>query len=478
MKSRKYSKTAALILALLMFFSNAVIAMALPEKVQISVDSGIVEQYDYYTVLDGGVNRERFIQSLRGIENLELLILSDSNIWYNVDGISLDQAKSKGLVTAATEDYVAVLENGAETSPAASLLIDHINGTLSLDDPDALQSLYNQYRALTDAERDAIANDPAINVLLEKYDEIIGIAPDPEEPETEEDDPVIEEDDPVIIHEDDIANGNVAVDLSVSKAMIAASVTGTVTVTGTAGAAGTGTIQNGLTISEGVTVNNLIMRVGGTIHNAGAITTLNINLTGHPADVVILQGSYTGTAITFTGTDGFVTNQSGEAITVNGSVSVPDKGTYPSGTGIQSPAEAALDAILSEANYVVSTQTSLTLGNFKTAGVNISGLQANGDTAIAAINAVRYTALTASVTSLAHVQTAVNDAVSALTAINNAVKSDDWGTPQTNGTAFMNNLRKAGIYEGTKTWTDVQTLPKKTYTFDTLQNAVEKAPYA
>jgi hypothetical protein len=171
MRWLKSKKTVALILTIMMLFSNTAIAMAVAEKVQIGTVANVgVEQYDYDTVIPGGANRTRFITSLQGgLSNPKSVIIKDGETWYDVDGITLDAAKSAGRVSAPSASYVAILENGNQITSAAAVLIDDIDGAYPLDTLPKVQPLYDRYNALSAADKTAIAGSQTIVDLLAAY---------------------------------------------------------------------------------------------------------------------------------------------------------------------------------------------------------------------------------------------------------------------------------------------------------------------
>ncbi|MDR1204690.1 MAG: hypothetical protein LBL26_04300, partial [Peptococcaceae bacterium] len=150
----KSKKTVALILTLMMFFSNAAIAMAVPEKVQVGSVNGVVQQYGFDTVANNsGINRAAFIQALFDADPLSLILL-DAGVWYDVEGITLEQAKqdsSKTNVPPAVT-YVPILDNGTTTSQAVAELIDDVDSA-NLSDSAVVQSLLARYNALSAAEK-------------------------------------------------------------------------------------------------------------------------------------------------------------------------------------------------------------------------------------------------------------------------------------------------------------------------------------
>ncbi|MDR1204556.1 MAG: hypothetical protein LBL26_03620, partial [Peptococcaceae bacterium] len=87
MRLLKNKRTIALILTLMMFFSNAAIAMALPEKVQVGTVNGVVEQYDYEDALGTGAARVKFKASIINMRDPESFIIKDdqTGLWYDVN---------------------------------------------------------------------------------------------------------------------------------------------------------------------------------------------------------------------------------------------------------------------------------------------------------------------------------------------------------------------------------------------------------
>jgi hypothetical protein len=149
-------------------------AQLFPEKVQlIGADGGAV-QYDYATVVSGGVNRQTFVDDLLTIKPVGLLILADG-LWYDVNQITLQEAVEDDRVDDPSPDYRAVLENRTETTGAAAEIIDWLNGIIwSLEEDDAgrvdlspVKRIYALYQGLTLDEQAQIGYDQAVQKMLE-----------------------------------------------------------------------------------------------------------------------------------------------------------------------------------------------------------------------------------------------------------------------------------------------------------------------
>jgi hypothetical protein len=145
--------------------TNTDTAVPIPEKVQINRTSQGAVQYDYDTVIPGGSNRTPFTESLLDLQSpYQVLILGDDR-WFNVNGLTLKDAVSLGLIEIPATDYQAILRNGASTTPTAASLIDQVNMASPLDS-DTLMSLYSVYQTLSDAEKASISDDEAIQYML------------------------------------------------------------------------------------------------------------------------------------------------------------------------------------------------------------------------------------------------------------------------------------------------------------------------
>ena len=147
----KSKKAVALVLTLIMIFSNAAVAMAVPSKVQIGTVPGDgVQQYDYNTVMPGGSNRAAFMDALLTRVETKSLIIKDGEDWWDVDGRDLDAAKELAAATPATT-YVPYLANGKATTMNASQLIDDIRDC-DYTSQTEVDALWARYQALTAAE--------------------------------------------------------------------------------------------------------------------------------------------------------------------------------------------------------------------------------------------------------------------------------------------------------------------------------------
>jgi hypothetical protein len=131
--------------------------------------------FDYDSVLPGGANRGLFIESMMDkTAGTPILILSGA-IWYNVDGMTLREAVNANKTAEAAADYQVVLEDGVIATAAVARLIDEINRSYPLIDLTRVQGLYQQYIALTDAEKTAAEDNVSIVDLLEAYNRLSGM---------------------------------------------------------------------------------------------------------------------------------------------------------------------------------------------------------------------------------------------------------------------------------------------------------------
>jgi hypothetical protein len=136
-----------------------------PELVQITHTRQGALQYDYPTVLPGGNNRTHFTAAVLDMLPEARLLIFGGNTWYDVSGVTLSEAVAQNRIGTPVEDYQAVLENGAVTSPAAAEIIRRINRAYPLT-AEKLQPIYAAYLALSDAEQAAVATDEAVRDML------------------------------------------------------------------------------------------------------------------------------------------------------------------------------------------------------------------------------------------------------------------------------------------------------------------------
>jgi hypothetical protein len=137
-----------------------------PEKVQLIRDGQDPAQYDYHTVLPGGVNRDRFVNAFLGADPPSSVLLLAGGLWYDVNGITLVEARDRELLDDPFPVYQAVLENGAEVGSAAAEIIDRINAQYPLT-REKLSRIYALYLALPQEERAVINSDRAVIDMLE-----------------------------------------------------------------------------------------------------------------------------------------------------------------------------------------------------------------------------------------------------------------------------------------------------------------------
>jgi hypothetical protein len=178
----KNKKTVALILSVMMLFSNAAAALAL-EKVQVGrSDDTAARQYDYETVVSGGSNRQDFVNSIVDAGVTRAVLLMDAGIWYNVTSDTLADVKngtdeSKKNVNPFS-NYVPILEGGVTISRPASVLIDEIKANIPLTEAKT-RELYEDYAALGGTDKTALTGNTVIQALLDAYAALTGT--DPEE---------------------------------------------------------------------------------------------------------------------------------------------------------------------------------------------------------------------------------------------------------------------------------------------------------
>jgi hypothetical protein len=137
---------------------------AAPEKVQVISGARDPVQYDYATVLPGGVNRQAFVNGLLA-QNPDALLLLAGGLWYDVNQITLAEAKAQNRLDDPFPAYRAVLEDGTPVSHAAAEVIDWVNQLYPLS-AEKLQRVYAMYLALPESERDLIGANHAVIDLL------------------------------------------------------------------------------------------------------------------------------------------------------------------------------------------------------------------------------------------------------------------------------------------------------------------------
>jgi hypothetical protein len=140
-------------------------APAAPEKVQL-IYADAVRQYDYYTVLPGGVNRAAFVADILALSEGDEVLLLAGGFWYDVNGITLREAAAQNRLDDPSPSYLAILENGAEAVNTVSEIIDRVNRLYPLT-PAKLAKVYARYEALTPEEQALIAHDQAVRDMLE-----------------------------------------------------------------------------------------------------------------------------------------------------------------------------------------------------------------------------------------------------------------------------------------------------------------------
>jgi hypothetical protein len=143
-----------------------------PEKVQVTKKAG-VWQYNYQSVLTNAQNRASFIEALLDKAPEAPLLILSGNIWYNVNGLTLTQAKEANSVSEPALNYTVVLDDGTVTTPAVGNLIDAIDRSSPLTDPSLIDALYTTYLSVIEhlsAEETALINrNESIGYLLEMY---------------------------------------------------------------------------------------------------------------------------------------------------------------------------------------------------------------------------------------------------------------------------------------------------------------------
>ena len=129
--------------------------------------------FNYSSVMPGRPselsNRSVFLDAIFNIQAPGELLIFGGGQWYDVTDLTLVEAFRQSKFGSPAEAYQFVLDNGAEVSAAAAGLIDSINASYPLNSLAAVQPLYDRYQALSAAERALLANEYAIQDLLEAY---------------------------------------------------------------------------------------------------------------------------------------------------------------------------------------------------------------------------------------------------------------------------------------------------------------------
>jgi hypothetical protein len=136
---------------------------AQPDKIQILRAGQDIVQYDYYTVMAGGVNRQAFIDIVMGLQSQDrLCVILKDGMGYDVTHITLDEAIRQNRIVSPDGWDSSVSDHSGALTPGAAELIDRINAAypLNADDMRSVYSIY--YQVLSDFEKASVADNAAV----------------------------------------------------------------------------------------------------------------------------------------------------------------------------------------------------------------------------------------------------------------------------------------------------------------------------
>jgi hypothetical protein len=142
-------------------------ALPLAEKVQIVKTGAGVLQFDFSAVIAGGRHRNAFVEGVLEMEEPKRLLLLAGGIWYDVSGVTLEEAVIGNREENPLPGYRAWLEDGAQVNAGAAEIIYRLsNLPYPLIRDRQLERIHEAYQRLSEADKASIAANQEVQAML------------------------------------------------------------------------------------------------------------------------------------------------------------------------------------------------------------------------------------------------------------------------------------------------------------------------